>query len=781
MTCAPLDLSSYEKRYTAKNISTLWPDYTITPGNHSDHPLDRILARSNTSTFTAYFLGESLHRRDDGMLATYYVTSGGRRALTSGSPHLEVPYMLQAHTREIDGNGTFDAIPDLTSAASDTLLVFLHNRVFFTRPVRDPLFKATRATDFPTDSVLLEGSTANVTAYVANEDSDRTVSSTAVACFSDTTYCNPALPDQPCVHSLRKKGIRSLLLTPTQQQILDRIHAPKVASMARLIKTLGAQSMLASRSIRRRNSPGLPDDQWILELGNWFSTLLFREQLLARRFATGYRNQQYNEFIVAPEPESEWMCRAQMTRSSDHSSFSVLGLAIILILGSLIIIANLTLASIVDWIRARQKNNPGGRFRTQQWKEMELLALHEKAYGHEAGIVMDTGSFTAPSGKRLTLTTVGRSSSDEYVGGRPTHSHTYGRISNATVILYPTNCGSFTEAFYNGLNEISYVLPVGNRLIPGYIGYLLAEPEARFIHTIILIHGFPDLSAGWRYQIPFFVEHGFRVIVPDCIGYGRSDAPTDSLQPYTFKSQVDDFYELCKSLGCESVIVAGHDWGSIMATHFTLWYPSFVTHLVTVAVPFFPPSKDYVPLDVLIKHMPLLGYQLQWGSAEGVVENFTKDEDGMRTFLRAAYGGLTPEGEYPFTPKNGYDLNRLPSVGDPALLDVKELDYYVQEFSRNGMRGPCNYYRTTQANFEATRPLLDRVDGGRLKVPYLFVRAMDDILVTDEWVAFMVQHVDQPVVKEVDAGHWALWEKPKEVNEVLREWLESQNFLSSGK
>ena len=58
---------------------------------------------------------------------------------------------------------------------------------------------------------------------------------------------------------------------------------------------------------------------------------------------------------------------------------------------------------------------------------------------------------------------------------------------------------------------------------------------------------------------------------------------------------------------------------------------------------------------------------------------------------------------------------------------------------------------------------------------------MKDILVTDGWVAFMVQHVDQPVVKEVDAGHWALWERPKEVNEVLREWLESQNLLLSGK
>jgi pimeloyl-ACP methyl ester carboxylesterase len=36
------------------------------------------------------------------------------------------------------------------------------------------------------------------------------------------------------------------------------------------------------------------------------------------------------------------------------------------------------------------------------------------------------------------------------------------------------------------------------------------------------IHGFPDLSIGWRYQIPHILKLGFRVIAPDCIGYGRS-------------------------------------------------------------------------------------------------------------------------------------------------------------------------------------------------------------------------------------------------------------------
>lgn len=34
------------------------------------------------------------------------------------------------------------------------------------------------------------------------------------------------------------------------------------------------------------------------------------------------------------------------------------------------------------------------------------------------------------------------------------------------------------------------------------------------------IHGWPDLSLGWRYQIPLLVSLGLRVVAPDMMGYG---------------------------------------------------------------------------------------------------------------------------------------------------------------------------------------------------------------------------------------------------------------------
>lgn len=34
------------------------------------------------------------------------------------------------------------------------------------------------------------------------------------------------------------------------------------------------------------------------------------------------------------------------------------------------------------------------------------------------------------------------------------------------------------------------------------------------------LHGWPDLSMGWRNQIPMLLELGFRVVCPDLMGFG---------------------------------------------------------------------------------------------------------------------------------------------------------------------------------------------------------------------------------------------------------------------
>ena len=50
--------------------------------------------------------------------------------------------------------------------------------------------------------------------------------------------------------------------------------------------------------------------------------------------------------------------------------------------------------------------------------------------------------------------------------------------------------------------------------------YLMAVPNCDPKATIILVHGWPDLSIGWRNQIPLLLNMGYQVICPDIMGFG---------------------------------------------------------------------------------------------------------------------------------------------------------------------------------------------------------------------------------------------------------------------
>lgn len=55
------------------------------------------------------------------------------------------------------------------------------------------------------------------------------------------------------------------------------------------------------------------------------------------------------------------------------------------------------------------------------------------------------------------------------------------------------------------------------------VDYIHGVPKhGKFKATVFLIHGWPDLSYGWRYQIPFLIQQNMQVVVPDMMGYGRT-------------------------------------------------------------------------------------------------------------------------------------------------------------------------------------------------------------------------------------------------------------------
>lgn len=74
------------------------------------------------------------------------------------------------------------------------------------------------------------------------------------------------------------------------------------------------------------------------------------------------------------------------------------------------------------------------------------------------------------------------------------------------------------------------------------------------------MHGEPAWSFLWRTVFPPIVAAGFRAIVPDLPGFGRSDKPVD-LDWYSYDRHTAAMQELLEELDLRGATMVVHDWG----------------------------------------------------------------------------------------------------------------------------------------------------------------------------------------------------------------------------
>jgi pimeloyl-ACP methyl ester carboxylesterase len=100
---------------------------------------------------------------------------------------------------------------------------------------------------------------------------------------------------------------------------------------------------------------------------------------------------------------------------------------------------------------------------------------------------------------------------------------------------------------------------------------------------VLLLHGFPESSLGWRHQLPALAAAGFHAVAPDLRGYGGTDKPT-RVADYRVEALAADVAGLADHLGGR-VAVVGHDWGGIVAWHAAMAYPDRVRSLAVLNAP----------------------------------------------------------------------------------------------------------------------------------------------------------------------------------------------------
>ena len=302
---------------------------------------------------------------------------------------------------------------------------------------------------------------------------------------------------------------------------------------------------------------------------------------------------------------------------------------------------------------------------------------------------------------------------------------------------------------------------------------------------VLLCHGFPESWYSWRHQIAALAEAGFHAVAPDMRGYGKSDRP-EAIDQYTIFHLIGDLIGLLDTLEAPSAIIVGHDWGANIAWQAARLRPDRFRAVASLSVPLRPrgPAR---PTSVMPQTADAQFYQLYFqepGVAEAEMER-----DPRITVLSSLYG-ISGEGTAAFraavargdkvgtpgmVPRNGSWL-REPALPQtlPGWLTDADIDFYADEFRRAGFRGPLNYYRNLDRNWE----LMAAFTGITVKVPALFVAGDHDMVMAappgiEQHLANLRQFVT--TLRDVrilpGCGHWTQQERPSEVSAAIIDFI----------
>lgn len=257
---------------------------------------------------------------------------------------------------------------------------------------------------------------------------------------------------------------------------------------------------------------------------------------------------------------------------------------------------------------------------------------------------------------------------------------------------------------------------------------------------LLFLHGFPDYHYGWRKQVPYFDERGYRVIVPDQRGYNLSDKP-EGIAAYQLDLLGQDLIHLLDTLELTKVCVVGHDWGGAVGWWLAHHHPERVHGLVVLNVPHPEVFRQHLrqSRSQQRKSWYMLFFQLP-----GVPEWLLS---------RAKYTHFS---------------QTLKEAAKRGAFTQQDLDLYIAAWSQPGaFKAMLNWYRA------ALRYPFRPFPSTAIQPPVLLFWGQRDPFLEPEMAQASLDRCQHGRLHPfAHASHWPQHDEPEQVNELIEEFLE---------
>jgi len=300
--------------------------------------------------------------------------------------------------------------------------------------------------------------------------------------------------------------------------------------------------------------------------------------------------------------------------------------------------------------------------------------------------------------------------------------------------------------------------------------------------TLFFQHGWPDQAELWEGVAERLRSTKYPMIIPDMLGYGGTDKPTDPAE-YRWDKMTQDLIEIVDKEEVSKIISVGHDWGSACASRLYNYHPDRVVGLVNINVAYSPLSRSPFDLDAVnaltekFLGRTILAYWHLFTAPDGP-EILKKHSDR----LYHAMHGVGPTITNLFVVR---DALRNYLTGDAELIelrpyaaDPKTKQAFIDRFNRDGFEAPQCWYHATRSNHQHESDKNLPEDRNKVNVPSLYMGGKDDGVCTPEMMFPTIQqgllpHLTQE--PQFDAAHFTPAEVPDKIADTLEPWLK-KNF-----